>query len=29
VPTAIAWVLLGTSLRTERRPAPAEFATAS
>jgi hypothetical protein len=29
VPTGIAWVLLGTSLRSVRRPAPAEFAPAS
>jgi hypothetical protein len=29
VPTGIAWVLLGTSLRSARRPVPAEFATAS
>jgi hypothetical protein len=29
VPTGIAWVLLGASLRPDRRPAPAEFAPAS
>ena len=29
VPTGIAWVLLGASLRSVRRPAPAEFAPAS
>ena len=29
VPTGIAWVLLGTSLRSVRRPAPVDFATAS
>jgi hypothetical protein len=29
VPTGIAWVLLGTALRSIVRPAPAEFATAS
>ena len=29
VPTGIAWVLLGASLRSVRRPAVAEFATAS
>jgi hypothetical protein len=28
-PTAIAWVLLGASLRSTRRPVQAEFATAS
>ena len=29
VPTGIAWVLLGTSLRSVRQPTPAEFAPAS
>jgi hypothetical protein len=29
VPTGIAWVLLGASLRSDRRSAPAEFAPAS
>jgi hypothetical protein len=29
VPTGIAWVLLGSSLRTADRPAPVEFAPAS
>ena len=29
VPTGIAWVLLGTSLRAAGRPTPAEFAPAS